>query len=187
MTGFDLMRQFDDSVGYVWHAPHPQIYPELRRLEDAGFVAGEEVPRGTHAKKRLYSITDAGVTELRRLVADVEEPRRERDPMRLKASYFEYVPLDVARTQLERHLAYFEERVRVYEEVRVRLQARDSDLLKARLAITPEADHATIVAFKVFAYAGIVRRAQAEVDWAREGLVLLEKLSETSLAQIRRD
>ena len=34
MTGYTLAKQFDQSAAFVWHAPHSQIYPELRRLKD---------------------------------------------------------------------------------------------------------------------------------------------------------
>jgi len=38
MTGYELAKQFDVSAAYVWHAHHPQIYTELRRLEAARLV-----------------------------------------------------------------------------------------------------------------------------------------------------
>lgn len=103
MTGFDAMRQFDASVGYLWHAPHTQIYGELRKLESGGLVEGEEVPRGEHARKRRYSLTEAGRDQLRLWVDEVEEPRRERDSQRLKAAYFEWASPEAARAQLEAH------------------------------------------------------------------------------------
>jgi DNA-binding PadR family transcriptional regulator len=33
MTGYDLLQFFDASVAFIWHAPHSNIYPELRRME----------------------------------------------------------------------------------------------------------------------------------------------------------
>ena len=38
------------------------------------------------------------------------------------------------------------------------------------------ADHDAIVAFKEFAYEGLVERAHMEVDWARRGLALIDRL-----------
>ncbi|MGY4743824.1 PadR family transcriptional regulator [Streptomyces sp. ATMOS53] len=102
-------RQFDVSVGYLWHAPHTQIYGELRKLETAGLVEGEEVPRGEHAKKRRYSLTEAGHDQLRAWMNEVGEPRRERDPQRLRAAYFEWADPEAARAQLEVHARFHEE------------------------------------------------------------------------------
>jgi hypothetical protein len=33
-SGFDLAREFGESMGWFWYASHSQIYPELRRLEE---------------------------------------------------------------------------------------------------------------------------------------------------------
>ena len=79
MTGYDLTKHFDRSAAYVWHAPHSQIYPELRKLEDAGLVTAESVARGDHGIKRTYSITDAGLTELIEWVEELDPPAPDRD------------------------------------------------------------------------------------------------------------
>jgi DNA-binding PadR family transcriptional regulator len=81
MTGYELTKQFDQSADRVWHATHPQIYTELRRLEGAGLVTAREVPRGPKAKavKRAYALTEEGGAELRRWVAEIEAPQRVRD------------------------------------------------------------------------------------------------------------
>ena len=64
-TGYDLTQRFDSTVGHIWHAPHSQIYPELRRMEQAGLVAADEVPRGPRGTKRRYRLTEDGLRELR--------------------------------------------------------------------------------------------------------------------------
>ena len=107
-TGYDLLQIFDASVGFVWHAPHTQIYPELRRMEAEGLLASTEIPRGPKASKREYRITDAGLAELRRLASTPVEPPREKDAYRLKAAYLEFADPDGARAQFELHIAHYE-------------------------------------------------------------------------------
>ena len=46
LTGYDLVRHFQGTVGFLWSAPQSQIYPELRRMEAAGLVQAEVAPRG---------------------------------------------------------------------------------------------------------------------------------------------
>lgn len=176
MTGFDAMRQFDASVGYLWHAPHTQIYGELRKLESAGLVRGEEVPRGEHARKRRYSLTEAGRSQLRAWMDEVGEPRLERDSQRLKAAYFEWASPAAARAQLEAHARFYEHAEAVYEKQRADILARRVPLLVARLERTPPAEQDAVVEYKAFAYSGLIARARTEVEWAREGLRLLDRL-----------
>jgi len=49
-----------------------------------------------------------------------------------------------------------------------------------RLKSRPETEHRTIVAAKVFAYQGMIARAKMEIEWARNGLRLLDELQNAS-------
>ena len=43
-SGYDLARRFDKSIGHFWQATHQQIYRELGRMEDAGWIRSEPDP-----------------------------------------------------------------------------------------------------------------------------------------------
>lgn len=176
MTGYDIVRVFEDSVAYIWHASHTQIYPELRRMEADGQVAAEDVPRGPRGTKRMYSATPAGLDELTRMAEEVWQPARLRDAPRLKAAYLEQASPAAARAQLRAHLAFFEDwRARWLEHVED-LRAGRVALLADRLERAAREEHAAIVAYKVFAYEGMVARADMEIAWARRGLELVDEL-----------
>jgi len=63
-TGYEIKRVVDHSVRFFWAASYGQIYPELRRLEEAGLVEGRSEPRGGR-RRTVYTLTDAGRAELR--------------------------------------------------------------------------------------------------------------------------
>ena len=176
MTGYDLTKQFERSVSYVWHAPHSQIYPELRKLEVAGLVTAKAQARGELGTKRAYSVTEAGLAELVAWVEQVDLPGPERDPFRLKATYFEYGTYANARRQYQAHLEHYEDLGRRWETHVAQIEQRETALIKARLAAMPAALHEAIVAYKVHAYQGLIDQARAEVRWARRGLALVDSL-----------
>lgn len=180
MTGYDLTKVFDRSVAYVWHAPHSQIYPELRRMEADGLVAVELSPRGQKAVKRLYSITPAGRTELERWVKEPSPPERVRDAQRLKATYLEFAEYEDARQYFKTYLEHFEVWERRWSAHVELLAARATPLLRQRLTRQDIGDPEAIVAYKVHTYEGLVRQARAEVEWAREGLLLVDQLEARS-------
>jgi PadR family transcriptional regulator AphA len=186
-TGYDLVRIFDRTVGYVWHAPHSQIYPELRRMEEAGLLASQEEPRGVRAVKRTYRLTGAGRDELRRQANEVAPLERERDPVRLKAAYLEFAEPAMARAQLEAHIAHYTEWLTIWEAMADALRRRDESLLQQRLAAMPPEEHDRIVAAKVFAYEGLIARARMEIEWARLGEDLLDRLGPSSSATAKHD
>jgi PadR family transcriptional regulator, regulatory protein AphA len=182
MTGYELTKIFDQSASRVWHATHPQIYTELRKLESENLVVAREEPRGPQGKatKRAYSLTPDGDKELRRWVAEIEQPTPVRDAAYLRATYFEYADADAVRHNFEMHRAYYTDQLQRWERHVEQLRTRATQLLQQRLARSPEAKHAAIVAYKVHVYEGMAERARVEIAWAERGLALVDTLAGTS-------
>ena len=78
-TGYDLARRFDKSIGYFWHASHQQIYRELGRMAEAGWIEATDDNEAGKRRRRLYRVLDAGVAELARWVST---PETDSDPAR---------------------------------------------------------------------------------------------------------
>lgn len=63
-AGYDLGREFEASARLFWSAELSQIYPTLRKLERAGFLASEKVASDRGPDRRVYHRTPAGTAEL---------------------------------------------------------------------------------------------------------------------------
>lgn len=73
-SGYDLMKRFDLALARVWPAAQSQLYTELNALAaDKLIQVTATGPRG----RKVYALTDSGLTELRRWLVD-SQPRRER-------------------------------------------------------------------------------------------------------------
>jgi PadR family transcriptional regulator, regulatory protein AphA len=62
-SGYEIKGLVDDSTRFFWAASFGQIYPELKRLSEAGLIEGVDSPRGDR-KRTLYAITADGKREL---------------------------------------------------------------------------------------------------------------------------
>src|SRR3954462_9912438 len=51
MTGYELAKTFDNSIGFFWKADHQQIYRELTKLRDRGHIQGREGGRSGNRTK----------------------------------------------------------------------------------------------------------------------------------------
>jgi DNA-binding PadR family transcriptional regulator len=74
-SGYDLVKRFDTSLANVWPATQSQVYGDLAHLNaDELIDVAPEGPRG----RKEYTITEAGLAELRRWLTEplVERPRR---------------------------------------------------------------------------------------------------------------
>src|SRR5262249_52752585 len=58
-SGYEIKSFADESTKYFWAASYGQIYPELRRLSDAGLIEGTDAPRGGR-RRTVYRLTKAG-------------------------------------------------------------------------------------------------------------------------------
>ncbi|MCW4385973.1 PadR family transcriptional regulator [Salinibacterium sp. SYSU T00001] len=176
MTGYDLLKQFEASVGHVWHAPDSQIYPALRAMEKDGLLEGADVTWGQRGTKRRYTITESGRAEFRAWMDTPLAYPRDRDPVHLKAAYLEWATPDAARAQLRAHIAHYQERLEQWREKIREIETGGSSMLNRRLATVPEHEHPRTIAFKRYTYEGMIARAEAEIAWAERGLALLDEL-----------
>lgn len=176
LSGYDLQKQFQVSVGHLWHAPDSQIYPELRKMEAEGLVVGEDQTRGERGTRRLYHLTEEGDRDYLRWMEEPLAYARVREPANLKAAYLEAASPDAARAFLEEHIRHWRGELEQWEAELVRIDARTNPMLMRRLEATPAQDHDRTVAFKRFGYEGMVDRARAEIAWAERGLGLIDDL-----------
>jgi DNA-binding PadR family transcriptional regulator len=176
MSGYDLQKQFSNSVGHVWHAPDSQIYPELRKMESLGLIEGEEQTRGERGTRRIYHMTSAGDQSFLQWMVTPLEYQRVRDPAHLRAAYLETTTSAAARDFFERHIAQWQSELARWQGEIDRINAVVNPMLVRRLAVTPDADRERTIAYKRFAYEGLVDRAQGEIAWARRGLELVGRM-----------
>lgn len=60
MSGYDLAKTFDASIGFFWRASHQQVYRELARLRDRGLVKSAEIEQAGKPNRIVHTITKKG-------------------------------------------------------------------------------------------------------------------------------
>jgi len=82
-SGYEIKALVDNSTRFFWAASYGQIYPELRRLAEAGLIVGSERPTGGR-KRTVYEITADGEEELRAWLRQPPQVLETRDEGLLK-------------------------------------------------------------------------------------------------------
>ena len=113
-SGWDLSRRFQEVLGSVWPAGHPQIYGELRKLQGDGLIeVDSQGPRG----RKAYRATEAGVAEVRRWLTSAEVDHTLRlEPLLRSAFFWLMTPAELA-DHLDREAAYFHALARRYRDL----------------------------------------------------------------------
>ncbi|MFC5805236.1 PadR family transcriptional regulator [Streptomyces formicae] len=132
-SGLELTHRFDRSIGYFWSATHQQIYRELGKLEEAGFIRALPSPGPTRGRKKEYEVLAAGRAELTAWVGSSEDPKPIRDALLLRLRAAAVVGTEGLEAELRRHLALHEGQLAEYEEIEKRHFPPERDTAEDRL------------------------------------------------------
>jgi len=94
-SGYDIKQAVDRTIRHFWAASYGQIYPELRRLEAAGWIEGTDGSRGARTR-RIYTITDEGRRRLDAWLGGHETRIELRDESLLRLFFADTLPRDHA-------------------------------------------------------------------------------------------
>ncbi len=87
LSGYDLKKAFDKSVRHFWSANQSQIYRTLAQMNDEGLVEKEVIERDERLDMKIYSITNAGRTELHDWLATPLPERETREPFLIQVFF----------------------------------------------------------------------------------------------------
>lgn len=178
-SGYDLVRQLDQGLNWFWAAPHSQIYPRLKDLEERGLITSRSELVGTKLSKRVYEITDAGRVAVRAWSEAPPTYPPSRDVERLKLIFGDHGDIAAIRRHLETHRAHFAARrddLRRFVDV---LRRRQHTRIESRIAAAPTEAHKELtLGLRELAWNGEVARAEGEVSWAEAALHWLDLFEE---------
>lgn len=83
-SGYDLLKQFKQSLGYFWNAKHQQIYQQLKSLTKDGLIACALEEQDSKPDKKIYKITTNGLAELSSWIARPVMPNKINDALLVK-------------------------------------------------------------------------------------------------------
>ncbi|MDW3684100.1 PadR family transcriptional regulator [Cupriavidus sp. CV2] len=160
-SGYELARRFDRSIGYFWHATHQQIYRELGRMAEHGWIAADEGEGDARNRKKVYFVLPPGRDELARWVLAPTAGLDLRDEILVKLRADAVVgPLGLG-PEMERLIGLHRERLETYRQIERR------DFSAAQPTRAQQVQHALLKRG--------IRYEEDWVSWAEELLPLLGK------------
>lgn len=102
MSGYDLGLTIRTSVGHFWNESYGQIYPNLKKLANDGFVRCKTERQKGKPDRRIYSITEKGRERLTEWLAVPPQPEIPRNELLLKLFFGAQVPNQILIGYVER-------------------------------------------------------------------------------------
>jgi PadR family transcriptional regulator, regulatory protein AphA len=116
LSGYDLKRLFDHILAPMWGAAHSQIYHELRRMNELGWVAMEREEQEARPDRKVYSITPAGREALTTWQAQPAGVLQLRDELLLKILFGSFASHDDLLANVRKSIAEHEMRLLNYRQ-----------------------------------------------------------------------
>jgi DNA-binding PadR family transcriptional regulator len=160
MSGYELARSFDTSLGFFWHASHQQIYRELKKLAGQGYVTARKVAQAGKPDKIAYSLTAGGREAMAEWVFGASRVQESKDDLFVKL--YNLAPENVAflAHEIGERREAMMRRLYLYEKIRLRHYADPASLPLRRKGVYLVLD------------AGI-RQGEEYLAWCDEALALL--------------
>jgi PadR family transcriptional regulator, regulatory protein AphA len=164
MSGYDLKKATDVSIGHFWQENYAQIYPMLKQLTKEGLTTSHVEKQEGKPDRHVYTLTDKGLEELQRWLAEPVDYQIYRNELLLKLFFGEQTTLPVSTEHIQKYREKQVQLLHVLEEIEVDFQERWGD--------NPSAPYWLIT----MSYGK--HNAQAIIAWCDEALAVLEKLAE---------
>lgn len=154
LTGYDLKKRFAESDVLYWSGNNNQIYRALVELHQDGLVTQTIHDQPSGPSRKVYTITDLGLAELRAWLMTVPEPPKLRSPFLVQLTWAD----QLGAGELDDLLAAYEEEVRI-KLLMLREQAQ-------RESVVPDRTPRGAFLWRAIA-AHVDEFYERELDWVR--------------------
>ena len=163
-SGYDLSKLFQESLSFFWVANQSQIYRELDKMEEIGWVVSSKVEQDARPNKRVYGITKEGNQELIRWLKEenAEDLAVVRNPLLMKLFFSGMVDREHAVALLQSYR-------KLCEEARAEIRAEVAGIGEVE-------ETAAKPAYWLYATEYSIRHYDFQIDWIDETVSRLERL-----------
>lgn len=167
LSGYDLARSFDISLGFFWHASHQQIYRELKSLSDLAWVSHRDDKRKGKRERILYALTKSGRKALNAWVVETDKMRLQetKDDFYIKLYNLSEANIDFVQTRLIERRDAMMQRLYLYERIRKGHYADPTTLSLRRKGV-------------YLALVGGISQGKQYLAWCDEALAMLAATQE---------
>ena len=163
LSGYELAKAFDVSLGFFWRASHQQIYQELRKLSDRGLLNKREVNQSGKPNKIVYGLTKTGREALAEWVYQESRVQESKDDLLIKLYNLGHDNVSHIRNEIEKRRDEMMQRLYLYERIR-RVHYDDPQSLPVRRQGV------------YLALLGGIRNGEQYLQWCDEALKVLAQV-----------
>jgi PadR family transcriptional regulator, regulatory protein AphA len=124
LSGYDIKKISDTSIGYFWQENYGHIYPVLKTMKNEGLVVPEKEESKGNPPRIVYTITEKGRQEFDKWMSTRTEPDKYRMELLLKVFFGEFSSKEQIVRHLENTISWLNESLKEYQEVHTHLEKK---------------------------------------------------------------
>lgn len=117
MSGYDIKKYYDTTIGFFWNENYGQIYPLLKKLHSSEEVTKEVVYQEGKPDRHVYSITEKGLASLKEWMEEDGSPTKLRDELLLKTYFGSITDNENTIRRLEKSMEEHYKQLKAYEDL----------------------------------------------------------------------
>ncbi len=106
-TGYDLVKSFNQGLGYFWNASHQQVYQELKKLNAEQCLECHVQAQQGKPDKKCYVLTERGREQLQQWLAEPARLPRINEALLVKLYAGELNDAQLLREDIERQRQHY--------------------------------------------------------------------------------
>lgn len=127
MSGYDIRKESEQSIGYFWSESYGQIYPALRELKAEGLIRRCAGKSGGNRDRQVYEITERGRAALKAWRAEPPRETPYRNELLLKLFFGRADAVEHEAGWIERVLEEQKAALREFERIREEIEKEQHD------------------------------------------------------------
>jgi len=116
LTGYDIKKEVENSIGNFYKANYGRLYPALSKLADKGYLTMNEQMQGKRLKK-YYKTTELGKQVFLEWLSSPVDPNMNGDAQRAQIFFYGELPKEIRDKRLQEYELFAEQAVQQLENI----------------------------------------------------------------------
>jgi len=124
LTGYDIVKEVENSIGNFYRANYGRLYPALSKLTDKGFLTMREQMQGKRLKK-YYKTTETGKQAFLEWLSSPVDPTATREFQLAQIFFYGVLPKDLRDQRLQEYELFVQQLLQQLEQIESMLPRED--------------------------------------------------------------
>ncbi|MBP2032107.1 DNA-binding PadR family transcriptional regulator [Clostridium algifaecis] len=118
MHGYEIKKEFEKSVSYIWSINIGQLYTLLKKMEKENKIVKKVVPQENKPDKLVYKIADKGRITLQKWLSEPVVMRQTKDEFYLKMMFLTQTKKEDAKKYIDKQVDIIEKQLNEFNKIK---------------------------------------------------------------------